>query len=306
MDIEILRSQFKDISGVTFNRNAAGFPLIKVENDHASAMLSLYGGQLLSFIPRDGEELLFVSDQAYYAEGKAIKGGVPICWPWFGADPENKGRPAHGFVRNRIWELREIKNLPGGDTLIVMGTTDSEDTKALWPEAFDLELAVTVGEALTITLSTSNRGSEPFVLTQALHTYFSVTDIQQVEIRGLEGKEFIDKSVAGNDERKLQQGPVRIEEEVDRIYLGASDDISIIDKAMPRTVEISSSGSDSCVVWNPWRDIAAAMGDLGNQDFLKFVCVETTNAADDQVVVAAGSSAQIAVQYRVQPEQALN
>lgn len=305
MDIEDLRSQFKDISGVTFNENAAGFPLIKVENDYASATLSLYGGQLLSFIPRGGEELLFVSDQAYFAEGKAIKGGVPICWPWFGADPENKGRPAHGFVRNRFWELRGIKNTRGGDTLIVMGVSDSEDTKALWPAAFDLELEVSIGEALTLTLSTSNRGSEPFVLTQALHTYFSVADIQQVEIRGLEGKEFIDKSAAGNDELKLQQGPVRIEEEVDRIYLGASGDVSIIDKAMPRTVEISSSGSNSCVVWNPWRDIAAAMGDLGNEDFLKFVCVETTNAADDQVVIAAGSSAQIAVQYRVQPEQAL-
>lgn len=299
MSIESLRDAFDDVEGVAFKENAAGFPLVEINNAKAKATLSLYGGQLLSFQPHDEEELLFVSENAYYAEGKAVKGGVPICWPWFGSDPQNKGRAAHGFVRNRLWELRDIEALSDGDTSVVLRMTDTEATQEIWPEVFDLSLNITIGKAVTLAMTTSNRGSRPFTLTQALHTYFSVGEIESVEVQGLEGTQYIDKSTAGDDEIKLQQGAVRVESEVDRIYLDTPSALRIVDNAKSRVIQISTSGSASCVVWNPWLEIAAAMGDLRDNDYQQFVCVETTNAADDQVIVETGDSVTISATYSI-------
>ena len=179
-----------------------GLPMINVSNDHADAVISVYAGQVLSFTPKGAADVLFVSDKAYYAEGKAIKGGVPICWPWFGADPEGKGRPAHGFMRNRMWSEWETRDNADGSTTVILGVESSPETLAIWPHAFRLAMEITVGKTLQLALVTRNTGDAAFTITQAMHTYFAVGDIAQTTVTGLEGTQYLDKAADGNGATK--------------------------------------------------------------------------------------------------------
>ncbi|MEN9425617.1 MAG: hypothetical protein RL122_3000 [Pseudomonadota bacterium] len=276
-----------------------GLPMINVSNDHADAVISVYAGQVLSFTPKGAADVLFVSDKAYYAEGKAIKGGVPICWPWFGADPEGKGRPAHGFMRNRMWSEWETRDNADGSTTVILGVESSPETLAIWPNAFRLAMEITVGKTLQLALVTRNTGDAAFTITQALHTYFAVGDIAQTTVTGLEGTQYLDKAADGNGVTKQQDGAISIASEVDRIYLGVPAEQAIVDGALNRTIRITSSGNKTAVVWNPWAKIAAGMADLQDDDYTRFVCVETTNAADDVVSVAAGSEFRLTAEYSV-------
>lgn len=274
-----------------------GLPMINVSNDHADAVISVYAGQVLSFTPKGAADVLFVSDKAYYAEGKAIKGGVPICWPWFGADPEGKGRPAHGFMRTRMWSEWETRDNADGSTTVILGVESSPETLAIWPHAFRLAMEITVGKTLQLALVTRNTGDAAFTITQAMHTYFAVGYIAQTTVTGLEGTQYLDKAADGNGATKQQDGAISINSEVDRVYLGVLAELAIVDGALNRTIRITSSGNKTAVVWNPWAKIAAGMADLQDDDYTRFVCVETTNAADDVVEVAAGAEFRLVAEY---------
>ncbi|SEA30240.1 glucose-6-phosphate 1-epimerase [Thiothrix caldifontis] len=282
---------------ITHVAGKGGLPMINVSNDHADAVISVYAGQVLSFTPKGAADVLFVSDKAYYAEGKAIKGGVPICWPWFGADPEGKGRPAHGFMRNRMWSEWETRENADGSTTVILGVESSPETLAIWPHAFRLAMEITVGKTLQLALVTRNTGDAAFTITQAMHTYFAVGDIAQATVTGLEGTQYLDKAADGNGATKQQDGAISIVGEVDRVYLGVPAELAIVDGALNRTIRITSSGNNTAVVWNPWAKIAAGMADLQDDDYTRFVCVETTNAADDVVEVAAGSEFRLLAEY---------
>ncbi len=299
MRIEQLNRDHGIAGQVEFIEGQGGFPFIRVNNAKASALISVYAGQVLSFRPAGRtDDLMFLSEQAYYQTGKAIKGGVPICWPWFGPDPEGKGRPAHGFVRNRMWDVIETGVAANGDTQVVLGLTDTPETQAIWPHAFILALEITVGEALNLELVTRNMGSETFSITQAFHTYFSVGDIHQTRVSGLEGRQYIDKVEGG--QQKTQSGAVTINSEVDRIYLDVLNDILIHDAAMKRQIRIASQGSETAVVWNPWAKISAEMGDLQDDDYLRLLCVETTNAATDIITIQPDSEFRLVANYRAE------
>jgi glucose-6-phosphate 1-epimerase len=282
---------------LTIVEGPGGLPMVHVNNAHATARISLYGGQVLGYRPQGAAaDLLFVSEQAHYQSGKAIKGGAPVCWPWFGADPQGLGRPAHGFVRNRLWDLRQTAALPDGQTQMVLGLTDTAETRALWPHAFDLSLTITVGATLRLDLSTHNTGPTPFDITQALHSYFTVGDIAQTRVSGLDGCSYIDKAAGAGGAVKVQKGDVTVAAEVDRIYTGVPAHLSVVDGALERKVRIGSQGSRTAVVWNPWASIAAGMADLKDDEYLRFVCVETANAADEVVTVAPGARHTLAVE----------
>ena len=270
-----------------------GLPFIRVRNDHAQALVSVHGGQVLSFQPTGaGADLLFVSEQALFQPGKAIRGGVPICWPWFGPDPQGQGRPAHGFVRTRRWDLRQTSALPNGETQVVLGLNDTADTRALWPHAFDLSLTLTIGSTLRLALTTRNTGDTAFEVTQALHSYFTVGDIAQVRVQGLDGCAYIDKAAGAGGAVRLQNGDLTVTAEVDRVYTHAPAPapLSIVDGALKRRVRIACEGSRSTVVWNPWATIAAGMADLKDDAYRRFVCVETANAADEVITLAPGAA----------------
>jgi glucose-6-phosphate 1-epimerase len=299
MSIDQLNTDYCIANHLIFATGNGGFPMIHIDNGQAKALISVYSGQVLSFQPAtETADVMFLSEKAYYAKGKAIKGGVPICWPWFGPDPEGLGRPSHGFVRNRLWNVVATSTTPEGATQVILGLKDTEETRAMWPAAFELAIAITVGTTLTVELITRNLGDKAFPLTQAFHTYFKVGDISRVQVLGLENTQYLDKADGGVE--KTQMGAVVATGEVDRIYLDVTNELVIDDSSLNRRIRIKSSGSKSAVVWNPWVKIAASMADLDDSDYQRLICVETTNAATDIVEVPAQGEFRLAAIYSVE------
>ena len=241
---------------------------------------------------------MFLSEKAYYQTGKAIKGGAPVCWPWFGADPQGLGRPAHGFVRNRMWNVVATEITVSGAIRVILGLEDTPETIEIWPQSFTLMLEITVGKSLNLELVTRNTGAQLFPVTQAFHTYFKVGDVSQVSVSGLEDADYIDK--VDNSALKKQIGSVVINEEVDRIYLGVRDELVINDIALKRRIRIRSGGSKTAVVWNPWAKISAEMADLQDNDYRNLLCAETTNAATDVVEVSPGRESRLVANYSIE------
>lgn len=276
-----------------------GFTYIEINNAKAHATISTYSGQVLSYRPKSrNDDLLFVSEKAYYVNGKAIKGGIPVCWPWFGADPDDRGRPAHGFVRNRQWEVTACESCADGSTKVVMALVDSEDTRAIWPHPFRLSIEITVGNSLKLALLTQNTGNDSITISQALHTYFYVGDIAEVEVHGLDGASYLDKT--DGFAQKTQMGPVTIDAEVDRIYTGVTGELVIDDASLGRKIRIASRGCSTAVVWNPWIELAASMGDLDDADYKRMICVETANAGPETAEIAAADSYRLEAEYTIE------
>ncbi|MGB7932670.1 MAG: D-hexose-6-phosphate mutarotase [Gammaproteobacteria bacterium] len=276
-----------------------GLPLIDIDNGRARALISPYAGQVLSFLPAgEPEDLLFLSQHAYFQPGKAIKGGIPVCWPWFGPDPEGGGRPAHGFVRNRDWQVLGTTMQEDGTTSVRLGITPDEEIRALWSHPFALTLEIIVGRSLELALCSFNPDTVPLTITQGLHSYFRVGDVSRARVLGLEGKSYIDK--IDGAAVKTQEGPVTIDGEVDRIYTGADHDLVIDDPVFGRRIRIAAEGSASAVVWNPWATTAAAMADLGDDEYTGMLCVETTNAGPDAVQVIPGENYRLAARYTIE------
>lgn len=296
MTIQQLNTDFAIDGRLRVIEGTGGFPVLDVTTEKSRAKVSIHAGQVLSFHPvGQSDDLLFLSKTAYYAPDKAIKGGVPICWPWFGPDPDGKGRPGHGFVRNRPWNLLGAEELSDGRIQVRLGLSDSDETRAVWDHAFELELQATIGATLDVALITRNLGAEPFPLSQGLHTYLAIGDIDQVRVQGLDGRTYIDNMNGGT--QKVQQGAVSIQGEEDRLYTGVDGILEVEDTALNRRITIKPRGSASAVVWNPWAATAASMGDLGDDDYKVMLCVETNNAGPDVVQVAPGGEYCMAAEY---------
>ena len=299
--LEQLNQQFSIDKHLTFTQGKGGLAVISVTTPQANATISLQGGQVLSYTPEGSEhDLLFVSNNAYFQSDKAIKGGAPICWPWFAAHAENDALPFHGFVRNQAWQVRATECRDNGDVMITLVFNDTEQTRNLWPYSFELKEVITVGACLGIDLITHNTGLQAFSLTQAIHTYFSVGDITQVKVTGLENKPYIDK--VEQFAVKNQTGPITVNQEVDRIYQQVDSPLVIRDAAYNRDIRIEHTGSATAVVWNPWLDISRQSQDLEDESYQHFICVETANAADDIITVAPGDTWTLSVEYCI-PDQ---
>ena len=299
MNTEQLNTEYAIPGQLKFIQGGGGLPFIEVTTANSSALISVYAGQVLSFRPAgEVDDLMFLSEKAYYQTGKAIKGGAPVCWPWFGADPQGLGRPAHGFVRNRMWNVVATEITVSGSIRVILGLEDTPETIEIWPQSFTLMLEITVGRSLNLELVTRNTGDQLFPVTQAFHTYFKVGDISQVSVSGLEDTDYIDK--VDNSALKKQIGPVVINEEVDRIYLGVRDELVINDIALNRRIRIRSGGSKTAVVWNPWAKISADMADLQDNDYRNLLCAETTNAATDVVEVSPGRESRLVANYSIE------
>lgn len=298
MQPDTLNARFAIDGQLEFVTGQGGLVNAVIGNGLAGATVSLYGGQVLSWRPHTTQhDVLFLSERAYYQPGKAIKGGVPVCWPWFGPDPQDKGRPAHGFARTSNWEVLETSALDSGATRLLLGLALNEQTRALCEGDIAAQLEITVGGTLRLALTTHNPGSDPVELSQALHTYFAVGDISRTSVSGLEDRSYLDKVDGGR--AKVQAGVLTIDAEVDRVYTGVDRDLEIHDAAYNRVIHIHAGGSRSAVVWNPWQHIAASMADLDDADYRRMLCVETANAGPDVVRLAAGASHTLTAEYAV-------
>ena len=271
---------------ITFKEGPNGFIYAEINNHSASAKVFIHGAHVTSYIPKGQEPVIFLSSESLFEPGKAIRGGIPISWPWFADHPSDKTKPAHGFARTSEWEVRGSQKLSADETQITLGLRDNERTRELWDYSFDLEVSIHVGDELSHMLTTTNTDVKDFVITQAFHSYYHVGDINEVSIMGLEDTDYIDK--VDNFKTKKQDGAVTITDETDRIYLNTTNDCVINDRRSGRNIRISKRGSNSTVVWNPWREKARAMKDLGDDDYTNFVCVETTNAGADLIAISPG------------------
>ena len=285
---------------LSFESDDKDFVIVTIRNQHAKARLSLQGGHLLSWQPEKEEEVIWLSQDAVYSAGRSIRGGIPVCWPWFGAHLLNSTFPAHGYARTPDWKVVEAKDLQDGNTFLALQLPEENI-----PEEFRLselvpELRLMIGKKLEMVLITRNTSNKKITMGQALHTYFNVSDIANVTIGGLEDQIFIDTLDDG--QRKKETDPITINAEIDRIYLDSpGDDCIIVDTGFKRRIRISKQGSHSTVVWNPWIDKSARMGDMGKDGYKMMVCVETTNAADDVITIEAGDEHRMSVCYEVEP-----
>lgn len=287
------------IDGVlAFREEANGFVIVEVSNPHASASIAMQGAHLMRFQPKGQEALIWLSPEAKLVTGKSIRGGVPVCWPWFGAHTADAALPAHGFARTVPWRLNQVHTLADGSTQLEFELIQTSATRTQWPQACTLRNIITIGQSLRHELVTTNLDSEPMELGEALHTYFQVGDVRQVSVNGLEGRDYLDK--VRDFARDTQAGPLRFRGEVDRIYLDAPATTEIRDPRMNRRIIIRSQGSRSTVVWNPWIEKAAAMGDLGPNGYRNMLCVETANAAEDTVTLAPGAQHRLVARYTIE------
>lgn len=281
MSVEALNKAFAIADVLTFVEAAAGVPVIEINTAIASARVALIGAQVLEWQPVDAEPVLWISRAAIYQVGKGVRGGVPICWPWFGAG--EVGKPAHGFVRTRMWTVRSTAQTADG-VVVKLGMVDDAETRAIWDYAFDLELVVTVGAMLTMALVTKNTGDKAFAITDALHTYFRVGDIDATIVQGLDGAQYLDKVLDFTEH--TQQGDVLFAGETDRVYVNTQATCVINDTSNARNIHVAKSGSDTTVVWNPWAEKEKGFADMVAGEYQQMLCVETCNAADDKITVA--------------------
>ena len=271
-----------------FMRGTNDMPIVAINNDLGQAKIALQGAHIMHFQPVGEQPMIWMSEDAQFKPGKSLRGGIPICWPWFGAHTVDSSFPAHGFARVANWQPIASEALVDGRTSIYLELIHNDASRKMCGHGLSLQLQVIVGATLELVLKTTNNGEIPFTLSQAMHTYFQVGDVRKVHIEGLNGCAYLDK-VEGF-KRKSQDGSVYIKEETDRIYVGVKESIRLIDSSLKRAIVIQHQGGGSMVVWNPWVEVAEKMGDLGSDGYLRMLCVETANAAEHQVVLAAGES----------------
>ncbi|MGD9738039.1 MAG: D-hexose-6-phosphate mutarotase [Bauldia sp.] len=244
--------------------------IITLKNDRGTATIDPYGGQVMSYVPAGGEDLLWRTTDAFLDEakaaGKALRGGVPVCWPWFGPHPTDKAAPVHGLGRIATW--RVVQSAP--DHAVLAFATDGSNPA--FPFAAEARLEVTLTGALDVALVTTNTGSAPFRLTQGLHTYLRVGDVGRVEVLGLEN--------ATSNRGDHTPGPVTIAGEVDRIYSPVTAPLRVVDHALGRVITVDNRGCTEAVVWNPGSDKA----DMPAGGFRQMLCVEPANAKDAPTV----------------------
>ena len=263
-----------------------GEPLAWIRNDACAATIALKGAQLLSWYPSGHEEVFWVSTIGPSSPKEPQRGGVPVCWPWFGPHPNDPSKPKHGFVRNRRWTVVSTGST-SQLTELTLRTEAAPEDAALWPHQAEVSLRVVAGAILYLELTTRNTGSQGFELTQALHSYFRVSDVAKVAVEGFDGLEYLDKVDAYA--RKRQSGLIAITGETDRIYLGHAGAAVIHDSELGRGIIVNKSGSASSVVWNPWERLARELGDIGENGYRRMLCVETANAGDDVVRIEPGN-----------------
>jgi glucose-6-phosphate 1-epimerase len=266
-----------------------------LHSDAGRVRVALQGAQVLDWLPTgETTSVIWVSDAAVYQTGKGVRGGVPVCWPWFGAG--ETGKPAHGFVRTKLWSV-EASGISDAGVWLRLFTQDDDASRALWDQAFKLSLTVTLGASLGIALTTNNTGDSDFAISEALHTYFAIGDVDRVQVTGLDGVHYLDKVLDMTEH--TQTGDVAIVGEVDRVYVNTTSETAIVDATLGRDIIISKTNSRATVVWNPGSEKEKGFADMNTGDYRKMLCVESGTAGGDVVRVAAGASHTLSVDYAV-------
>ncbi|HSV12735.1 MAG TPA: D-hexose-6-phosphate mutarotase [Tepidisphaeraceae bacterium] len=282
-------SRFAIPGVLKFEPGEGGLTRAAITTPQADAHVYLHGAHVTHYHPHNQAPLLFMSAKSQFAAGKPIRGGVPVCFPWFGPKKDDAAAPAHGFARLMEWNVESTAKADDGSVQLVLSLGSDDATRKAWPHDFRNTFTVTIGSELRLSLEVRNTGRDAFTFEEALHTYFVVGDIHKVSIDGLEATDYIDK-VGGATRRNQGPQPITFTGETDRVYLNTKATAVAHDVAGGRNISVAKSGSDATVVWNPWIAKAKAMRDFGDDEWPGMLCIETCNVADCAVKLDAGKA----------------
>ncbi len=258
--------------------------VLRIKNAAASASIAIQGAHIFEYCATGREPMLFVSSAEPFKKGSAIRGGIPVCWPWFGPHSFDKEAPAHGFVRNVDWEWEVVSDTE--ELTEIRFTQQSQGKSHHYPFQAKVELLARIGNTLEVSLTTTNLGKKPLPLSQALHTYFNCKEIENVRLHGFEGFTFVDSLT---DERVVLGKEMLFDQEVDGVVLDQGQELRFAGLGQG-DVTMARTGSRSVVVWNPWIAKSITLGSFNDDDYLRMFCVETTNTdADSRILPARGS-----------------
>jgi glucose-6-phosphate 1-epimerase len=278
-----------------------GLPKIRVTAPWGSADIYLQGAQVTSWQPANAEEVLFLSGHSHWQDGRAIRGGIPICFPWFRSKGDEPAAPAHGFARTKEWRLESVK-AEEESVAVIFSTENDESTHRWWPHAFRLVHIISVGRSLRLQLIVANTGQNPFRFEEALHSYFRVSRVDNVRIRGLDQATYLD-NIDGNRE-KTQSGDLIFTAKTDNAYINIRSAAELTDQTWRRSIQTEKENSATTVVWNPWQEGAASLTDLGDDEWRQFACVEASNILSSAIFLAPGQEHRMQATIRVVPRNA--
>jgi len=293
MDLGQLKENPTLPSACTFDQNEDGLWRAKIATNSCTAEVYLHGAHLTRWQPVGHEPVLFVSERSSYKEGKAIRGGVPIIFPWFGArrpnalDPRSDG-PSHGFARTSNWQIESCAQV-GEDFELTFNLNPNDASIALGYDNFLVTYKLHLGAELTMQLTVQNLSNAPLIFEEALHTYLNVGDARQINIDGLTACEYLDKT--DNMTRKIQkESTLKLTAETDRPYLNTVAAVELDDPLLRRRIKVAKSNSQTTVIWNPWNELTAKLADMKADDWQHMTCIETANALENAVTLGAGES----------------
>jgi glucose-6-phosphate 1-epimerase len=289
------------VAGALGFEDKGGLLRAVVATPRAEGDVYLQGAHVARYRPAGQQHpVLFVSARSAYAAGKAIRGGVPLIFPWFGAKADNPAAPQHGFARVAAFEVESARGQGDGTVTLTLRLEADAASRKSWPHDFVARYRVTMGDTLEMAFEVENRSAGPFTYEEALHTYLTVGDVRKATIGGLAGTAFIDK-VDGFKRKREGAAPILLGGETDRVYLDTPATCVVDDPVLGRRLVVDKQGSASTVVWNLWADKAKAMADFGDDEWPQMVCVETANAADNAVTLAPGAKHEIRAVIRAEP-----
>lgn len=269
-----------------------GYPIVHISNSHATATIALHGAHLTHFKPHGEKPVIFTSKAAIYKGGKAIRGGIPICWPWFGAHPDaSQNLPAHGYARTSFWQLSSSSSLEEGTQLTFELPASNEAPLSATLEFF-------IGKTLTLKLTTHNPSPTEQGFSEALHSYFVVSESTETQVLGLNEARYID-TTGDQETHEQQKGPIHFSGEVDRIY-ESSETVVIQDLAYQRDIIVDKSNSASTILWNPGKTKGAAMADLLDSEIRQFICAESGNVRNQSITLQPGDQHTLELQISTQ------
>ena len=280
-------SAFGELPGVELT-TVQGLPAVRVRTDAATGLVYLQGAHVADWQPAGQGPVIWMSENAVYARGKALRGGIPICFPWFGAHAEHKDYPAHGFARTREFSYQGARRTAAGASQLQFALENDDQTAKVFPYAFRAQLRVSFGDKLGVELTVSNLDQRAFSFEEALHSYFCVADVTQVRVRGLQGASYADK-VRDMARFSESASELRLSAETDRVY-DSTATCTIVDLKAGRSLQIEKQSSGATVVWNPWAEKAAQMSDLGADAWPRMLCVESANVGSSRRELAPGQS----------------
>ncbi len=277
-----------------------GLPVVRITSEAAAGEVSLLGGQVTRWRPAGAGEVLFLSEKSYWEAGRAIRGGVPVCFPWFGDKADDAKAPKHGLVRTKEWRLDSLSTLDDGSVALLCVTESDDATRPWWPHEFCVAYRITMGATLRLELTVINTGKTWMRFEEALHTYLRVDDVREARLQGLDGVAYLDKNDGFRE--KVQRGDVTLAGPTDHVYMNTRGAVDVRDPALGRRLRTEKLHSDTTVVWNPWSEGAAGLKDFCGDEWEQMVAVEGSNVRTAAILLDPGEEHTLRVTLSVARE----